>query len=112
MALQHPQPLGTCHVCRPTFFPHLFLFLRACFSLAFVGVRVNVDLRGTQIKAFSRGMMLYTQKTFSVPTTSQPMTDSQYELAVGLRCPDWRLMYAAGIHLVSAVCECQQNRNE
>lgn len=56
--------------------------------------------------------MQYLNKTFSVPTCTQPMTDSQYEVAVGVRCPDCLMPFGTGIHLVDAVCECQQNRNE
>lgn len=45
------------------------------------------------------------------------MTDKQYEVAVGVRCPDCLMLLNNRIHLVSAVCECkgfapEQNRNE
>lgn len=48
--------------------------------------------------------MLYQQKSFSLSTTTKPMTDEQYQIAMGLRCPD--------CHLMADDCGCVQARNE
>lgn len=34
--------------------------------------------------------MLYRNKSFSVPVGNAKLTDEQYEIAVGLRCPECR----------------------
>jgi hypothetical protein len=36
--------------------------------------------------------MKYVEKSFTLPTTSKRMTQTEYEIAVGLRHPDGRLV--------------------
>ncbi len=53
--------------------------------------------------------MLYQQKRFTLPTTTQQISDADYEIAVGLRCADCRDMRANCICRLAS-CPTHYNR--